>query len=74
MNYKKNDLGLYVPLQKQDTYAVYTAEQMQLVEARYVITVESIINFSFNWIIQEKSRLQLDLEHNLFKMGMIVTG
>ena len=42
MNYKKNDLGLYIPLYKQDTYAVYTAEQMQLVEARYVIAVESI--------------------------------
>ena len=47
MNYK-NDLGLYIPLYKQDTYAVYTAEQMQLVEARYdiVIAVQSVyLNF-----------------------------
>ena len=35
MNYKSDDLGLYIPLYEQDTYAVYTAEQMQLVEARY---------------------------------------
>lgn len=47
MNYKKNELDLYIPLYKQDTFAVYTAEQMQLVEARYVITVEIYNNYNY---------------------------
>ena len=48
MNYKKNDLSLYIPLYKHDTYADNTAEQMQLVEARFVIAIKSI---SFNYLI-----------------------